>query len=338
MILAADVGATKTALGLYDEAGLALRAVREERYRNDGFDAFEAILDRFLDSAGRPCLAVACFGVAGPVIENRVEFLNVPWALDAAALAERLGLERVVLLNDLAAAAYGMIHLPPERLVELAPGAGPGRRGNVAVIAAGTGLGEAFLYWDGAAHHPIATEGGHGDFAPTSDVEAALLEYLRDRFGGHVSYERVLSGSGVINIYEFLRDTGRGEEPPALRERLRGAAGGGDPAPVISAAGLAGEFPLCVRALELFASIYGAEAGNLALKGLTLGGVYVGGGIAPKILAKLTDGAFVRAFCAKGRRAALLRDIRIVVATDPDAGRIGAAYFARRTARFPSVT
>jgi len=324
MILAGDVGGTKTVVGLFEDAGDGLRAAQETEYRNAEYDTFEAILDSFLKSAGRPSLTAAGFGIAGVVLAGRVQMLNLSWSMDAEALARRLGVPRVGLLNDLEAAAYGMLFLPSTDFCELTSGA-TRRPGNVGVIAAGTGLGEAFLHWDGAEYRPFASEGGHASFAPGDDEELDLLRYLRQRFGGHVSYERVLSGPGLVNVYEFLRDSGRGEEPAALRERLRS----GHAAEIISTSGLSGEFPVCARALDLFVSIYGSEAGNLALKGLTLGGVFVGGGIAPKILAKMTDGTFVRSFCAKGRRSELLGEIRIAVALNTKAPKIGAAYYAR---------
>lgn len=324
MILAGDVGGTKTVLGLFEGVGDALRAGPEIEYRNAEYGTFEAVLDAFLESTGRPALSAAGFGIAGVVLAGRVQMLNLPWAMDAEALADRLGVARVGLLNDLEAAAYGMLFLPPSDFCELAAGSGR-RAGNVGVIAAGTGLGEAFLHWDGAEHRPFPSEGGHASFAPADDEQIDLLRYLRQRFGGHVSYERVLSGPGLVNVYEFLRDSGRADEPAALRERLRA----GRAPEVVSASGLTGEFPICARTLDLFVSIYGAEAGNLALKGLTLGGVFVGGGIAPKILAKMTDGTFVRSFRAKGRRGELLGDIRVAVALNTKAPKIGAAHYAR---------
>lgn len=233
-----------------------------------------------------------------------------------------LQVPRVKLLNDLQAAAYGMLHLEPTELCVLQPGLQ--RKGNIVVIAAGTGLGEAMLYWDGEQHHPLASEGGHADFAPRTDQEVELLAYLRREFG-RVSYERLLSGPGFFTIYRFLRDSGFAPEPAWLRERIAQ----GDPSAVVSQVGLAGEHPLCTQTLDLFTSIYGAEAGNLALKALALGGVYVGGGIAPKILPKLRDGTFIRAFTEKGRLAELMRTIAVKVALDPRAPLIGAAHYAQ---------
>jgi glucokinase len=219
-----------------------------------------------------------------------------------------------------------MLHLRPDELSLLSAGAKPKRKGNVAVIAAGTGLGEAMLFWDGSQYCPVASEGGHADFAPRTDQEIELLRYLRTQYGGHVSYERVLSGPGFFNLYAFLRDSGYAPEPDWLKERLRS----GDPSATITQVGLAGDDPLCSATLDLFAAIYGAEAGNLALKCLAVGGVYVGGGIAPKILDKLKDGAFFRAFTDKGRFSSLMKSIEVSVALNPRAPLIGAAHFARR--------
>lgn len=266
-------------------------------------------------------LRVACFGVAGPVIQEKSTVTNLPWELDESKLGEALQVPRVKLLNDLEATAYGVLHLEPADFSVLQPGVK--RKGNIAVIAAGTGLGEAILYWDGERHHPLSSEGGHADFAPRTDHEIELLTYLRREFG-HVSYERLLSGPGLFNIYRFLRDSGFAPEPDWLRSRLMQ----GDPADVISQIGLAREHVLCARALDLFASVYGAEAGNLALKAFAVGGVYVGGGIAPKILPKLQDGTFLHAFCDKGRFAELMQTIEITVSLNPRAPLIGAAHYA----------
>jgi glucokinase len=326
MILAGDIGGTKTVMGIFVESGSTLKPAHEAEYRNTDFESFDAVLETFIVAAGRPHLTAACFGVAGPIIEDRVEMLNLDWTMDAAALGSRLEIRHVRLLNDLEAAAYGMLHLRPDEFYELSPGMVPRRRGNVGLIAAGTGLGESLLCWDGAKYQPVASEGGHADFAPRNEVEIELLRYLQGTVGDHVSYERVLSGPGLVNIYQFLRDTGRAEDPEALRARL----GQGDPAATISTCALAGEFPICTQALEIFVSAYGAEAGNLALRGLTFAGLYVGGGIAPKIVAKLADGAFMRSFCAKGRRSELASQVPVAVALNSKAAKIGAAHFARQ--------
>lgn len=323
MILAGDIGGTKTVIGLFEEAAGRLQAAREETFPSRSHGTLEEILDRFMGPGSRPPLHAACFGVAGPVVEGKSKATNLPWELDEIKLAQALRVPRAKLLNDLEAAAYGMLHLEPTDLRVLQPGLK--HKGNIAIIAAGTGLGEAILYWDGERHHPLASEGGHADFAPQTDLEVELLLYLRREFG-HVSYERLLSGPGLFNIYRFLRDSGFALEPEWLRQRLTQ----GDPSAVVSQIGLAGEHPLCVRALNLFISVYGAEAGNLALKAFAVGGVYVGGGIAPKILPKLQDGAFVHAFTDKGRFAELMQTIPLKVAMNPRAPLIGAANFALR--------
>ena len=321
MILAGDIGGTKTVVGLFEKASGRLQAVREETFQSSSHGTLEEILDQFLGRSSPPPLRAACFGVAGPVVEGKSRATNLAWELDEVKLAEVLGVPRAKLLNDLEAAAYGMLHLDPTDLCVLQPGLK--RKGNIAVIAAGTGLGEAILHWDGERHYPLASEGGHADFAPQTDLEMELLICLRREFG-HVSYERLLSGPGLFNIYRFLRDSGFALEPELLRSRIAQ----GDPGEVVSQIGLAGEHPLCARALDLFTSVYGAEAGNLALKAFAVGGVYVGGGIAPKILSKLQDGTFVHAFTNKGRFAELMETIEVKVALNPRAPLIGAAHYA----------
>ncbi len=325
MILAGDIGGTKTVIGLFEEAGNRLHAIREETFPSQSYGSLEAILDQFLGSGPRPPLRMACFGVAGPVIKGKSKATNLPWELDGRTLAATLGVPQVKLLNDLEAAAYGMLNLAPTDLCVLQPGSP--RKGNIAVIAAGTGLGEAILYWDGNCYHPIATEGGHTDFAPRNDLEIELLRCLQREFG-RVSYERVLSGPGLFNIYRFLRDSDFASEPEWLRKRIAEEDAGA----VISEVGLTGDDPLCTKALDLFVSVYGAEAGNLALKTFAIGGVYIGGGIAPKILAGARGhvplrGTFTGAFTDKGRFTELLRSIEVKVVLNPRASLLGAAHY-----------
>ena len=322
MILAADVGGTKTAFALYEARGGELAPVGEAALQSREFPAFEAAVARFLAGAPRGAIEAACFGVAGPVVNGRCVTTNLPWVLDEAALAAAIPAKRVRLLNDLEATGHGVLALPPSSLVRLQPGAA--RQGNMVLLAAGTGLGEALLIWTGERHLVVASEGGHADFAPRTDLETELLRFLRKEFG-RVSYERVLSGPGLFNIYRFLRDTGDVAEPRWLQGRLERE----DPSAVVSEVALAGGHPLCVQALEMFAAIYGAEAGNLALKALAVGGVFVGGGIAPKISPKLTDGTFVTAFCDKGRFAALMASIPVSLVLEPRAALLGAARVAR---------
>lgn len=329
MILAGDIGGTKTVIALYDNSGTELKLVRDATYPSKDHRTLEEILEKFLHGETVDNLSAGCFGVAGAVIEGKCKTTNLPWQLDEIELAKTIRSLRVKLLNDLEAAAYGMLYLKPDELAPLNPEAQPRKKGNVAVIAAGTGLGEAMLYWDGKGHHPLASEGGHCDFAPQSDEEIDLLKYLRNKFGGHVSYERMLSGPGFYNIFCFLRDSGRFQQSATLTEKL---AAGGDPSITVTQLGLAGQDPLCVATIDLFARLYGAEAGNLALKCVAVGGVFVGGGIAPKMLAGLKKGAFLEGFTAKGRFTNLMRSLEVNVALNARAPLIGAANYAARIA------
>lgn len=324
MLLAGDIGGTKTVLALFEDGPHGLRLVRDETFPSQSAGSLQELLTRFLETGGGPALRAACFGVAGAVVDGHSKATNLPWEMDEAELAAALHLPRVRLLNDLEAAAYGVLVLAPGRLQTLQ--AGTARRGpaTMALIAAGTGLGEAIITWDGRRPHVLASEGGHVDFAPRSKVEAALWAALQADFG-HVSYERVLSGPGLVNIYRFLRSYRMLDEPAALRERLAV----GDPSATISEVGLAGEDPVCTESLTLFVSIYGAEAGNLALKALAVGGVFVGGGIAPKILPRLKAGPFIEAFRDKGRLAELLQTVPVHVVLEPRAPLLGAADRAR---------
>lgn len=324
MFLAGDVGGTKTHLALYAYAAGGLEPIRDAIFPSRAFPSLEAIIQHFLLLGSTPPLRSCCFGVAGPVVEGHCRTTNLPWALDEHELARASGAAVGKLLNDLEAAAYGMLHLRPDEFCSLSTGNVTAGRGNMAVIAAGTGLGEAILFWDGRRYHPVASEGGHCDFAPRSALEIELLRFLMGRHQGHVSCERVLSGPGLYNIYEFFRDTGRYAEPPALRARMQTA----DPNAIIAEAALKEYQPLCTATLELFASIYGAEAGNLALKCMATGGVLIGGGIAPKILPALLGGHFFEAFIEKGRFVEFLRRIPVRVALNPNAPLLGAAWYA----------
>ncbi len=315
MILAGDVGGTKTALALFERRDPALVVAREAVLPSREFPTFEDVVTRFLADPRRPAIEAACFGVPGPVVNGRCVTINLPWILDEAALGASIPAPRVRLLNDVEATGYGVLTLPRAALEPLQPGAA--RQGNMALIAAGTGLGEALLIWDGHRHLVVASEGGHADFAPRTDLEVELLGFLRKEVG-RVSYERVVSGPGLFSIYRFLRDTGGSPEPPWLSASA-----------VVAEVGLAGRHPLCVQALDLFASIYGAEAGNLALKALAVGGVFVGGGIAPKVRAKLADGTFATAFGDKGRLAGLMASIPVSLVLEPRAALLGAAEVAR---------
>ncbi len=319
MILAGDIGGTKTDLAVFD-ADLAL--VVRQQYPSREHASLDELVRAFV--AGHPAdISAACFGIAGPVRGGTVTTTNLPWTVSAEALARALALESVLLINDLEATAFGVGVLAPQDLAVLHAGA-PDAAGHAAVIAAGTGLGEAGLFWDGSRHHAYASEGGHATFAPRTDLEIGLLRFLEAEFG-HVSWERVLSGPGLFNIYRYLRDTKRYEEPSWLIDELRH----GDPPATISRAALEGTADLCVGALDLFVKLYGAEAGNLALKAYATGGMYVAGGIAPKILGKLQDGAFVAAFIDKGRMQPVLEAIPVRVVVSDHVNLLGAAQRAR---------
>lgn len=325
MIIAGDIGGTKTVVALFENSANGLRQVRDAIFASQDHRSLEEILDKFLPRTGLQ-LEVGCFGVAGPVIDGKSKTTNLPWELDEQALASTIGVRRVKLLNDLEVAAYGMLHLNPDEFCVLNDAGVDEHRGNIAVIAAGTGLGEALLFWDGERYSPSASEGGHADFAPRNADEVRLLKYLQDKYESHVSYERVLSGSGLFDLYRFLRESSGEPEPEWLKHKFES----GDPSAAVTEVGLAGRDPVCVRTIEMFASIYGAEAGNLALKYLALGGVIVGGGIAPKMLPVLQQGHFVNGFIAKGRYQSLLQNIPVKVALNTRAPLIGAAHYALR--------
>jgi glucokinase len=322
LILAGDIGGTKTHLALFSLEGEKLQPKLKKTFPSKQYTGLEPVIEEFL-AGNKLSISHAAFGVAGPVVDNKVKTTNLPWIIDAGNIAQLFKVGPVALLNDLEATAYGIFTLEPHELFTLNEGVS-GRRGNKVLIAAGTGLGEAILYDDGRHYHPIASEGGHGDFAPRDETEIQLLRYLIEKFG-HASYERVVSGPGIANIYSFLRDSGRMDEPGWLKEKI---AASEDASAVISQEGLAGNSAISVQTLDLFASIYGAEAGNLALRGKAIGGVYVGGGIAPKILAKLKDGTFMRAFLDKGRYRELLSSMPVHVILNEQTALQGAAFYA----------
>jgi glucokinase len=319
VILAGDVGGTNTRLALAQAGPAGVRLRVEKIFPSREWASLEAALDEFLRSHPAD-LAGASIGIAGPVRDGRCEATNLPWVVDAKSLAKRLRLKRVGLMNDLVANAHGIAALRGKDFVTLNKGA-RNASGNRALISAGTGLGEAGLLWDGAAWRPFASEGGHVDFAPRNHLEMELLEYLMNRHG-RVSCERIVSGPGLVNAYRFFRDKGR--EPSWLAQELRE----GDPAAVISRNALDRKSPLCVQALDLFVSVYGAAAGNLALAIMATGGVYLGGGIAPKIVSKLQEPGFMNAFTAKGRLSPLLRETPVRVIMNPKTALLGAARHA----------
>jgi len=323
VILAADIGGTNARLGLFELDGPTLRHVTVRKYPSREHASLEEIVERFLGEVGRPVEA-ACFAVAGPVSEGRVALTNLGWTVDARQLARAVRLDAVRLINDLEGIAHGLDELEDTDVALLHPGV-PGAQGNRAIIAAGTGLGEAAAYWDGRRHHPFACEGGHADFGPRTQLEVDLLTSVLARHD-RASYERVLSGSGLHGLYRFLRDAGRGEEPPWLTRELEQ-----DPGPVVVVrAALERQDAVCLEAVDLFVSIYGAEAGNLALKVMARGGVWIGGGIAPRILPHMKEPAFREGFLGKGRMRPLLEAMPVRLILNDMVGLMGAARYATR--------
>jgi glucokinase len=321
MILAGDIGGTNARLAYFQPQNGHLRLVSERVFPSREHSELGEIVTRFLhDSHARP--DAACFGIAGPVRNGRVETSNLPWVIEQSRLAKQIHLPATLLINDLEASAWGIGALAPEDLVPLNQTSGAAV-GNQAVIAPGTGLGEAGLFWDGKRHHVFACEGGHSDFAPQGDLQIELLRFLQARFG-HVSYERILSGPGLVNVYEFLRQRGCAKES----RQVAAARENGDAAPVISRRALDGSELLAEKALDLWISVYGAEASNLALKVMATGGLFLAGGISPKILPKLTGPSFMTAFVDKGRLRPVLESIPVEVVTNEKAGLLGAARCA----------
>ena len=319
--LAGDVGGTKTLLRLFEAGGGVLA---EGRFDSASFPSLEQVVADFLNDFSSHSIAAACLGVAGPVEGGRANITNLPWQIDEESIAAEFRIPQVRLINDFQAVAYGIEALESRDLATLQAGT-PQECGVRAVIGAGTGLGEGFMVWQGGYYAALPSEGSHADFAPTDALQIELLRHLAERYG-HVSYERLLSGPGLVNIFEFLRDS-RGQQVTA---ELQSAMKDGDPAAAISAFAMSGKDALAMSALDLFARIYGAEAGNLALKVLARGGVYIAGGIAPQIMGKLEDGDFLRTFAGKGRFAGLLGDIPIHVVLNPKVGLMGAARVAER--------
>ncbi len=346
MILAGDIGGTKINLALYEWDKGRVDPIREDTVWTGDYESLEEVLTEFLEESTTPepdseeqseededasispstslsPLTAACFGVPGPVLNNTCRTTNIPWTIEGDKLADFLHIPHVRLLNDLEATAYGIPLLEPDEIEDLNPNApSPPPDGTRALLAAGTGLGESLIVWTGKDYQICPSEGGHADFAPNNDLEIELLRYLRTNYI-HVSYERVLSGPGLHLIYQFLRDTQK-NEPTWFSEKLPT----GDPATLIAQAGLEGKPDICKNALQLFVSIYGAEAGNMALKTLAMGGVYIGGGIAPKILPALQDGTFMKSFLAKGRYKRLLGKIPVRVILNPHTALLGAASVA----------
>ena len=322
MILAGDIGGTKINLAGFEVAAGRLKAKVSDTFPSRDYSRLEDVVRLFL-AGHRLKVEHACFGIPGPVKQGRSLLTNLGWTIDAQEVARGLGLGQVWLLNDLQANAYGVAALSPEDFVSLNDG-NPDADGNQAIIAAGTGLGEGGMVRNGGRQIAIASEGGHADFAPRTDLDMELFHYLRAQFG-QVVWEHVLSGPGQFNIYKFLRDTKRGEEPAWLAAELRRDE---PPPAVITRAALAGKCRLCEQALDMFVTYYGAEAANLALKFMAAGGVFVGGGIAPKIIGKLKDGTFLKAFIGAGRMKSFLETVPVRVILNEKTALLGAARFA----------
>ena len=321
MILSGEIGATRTRLAAFETEGNSLRRVVEKLYMSQQHSGLSEIITDFIRTEGIPVQS-ACFGVAGPVKRDRSKISNLPWTIDARELAKQLKVNAVGLINDLEAYAYGIDALDSKDFVTLNEGS-EDEEGNRAVISARTGLGMAGLYWDGFRHHPFACEGGHSDFAPRNGVGMELLGYLQKKYG-RVSCERILSGPGIKNIYDFLRDTNKLDEPQWLREQMAVAP---DPPALISQLALEGRAAICDQTLSLFVSIYGAETGNCALNFLSTGGVFLGGSIAAKIVPKMKDPIFMQSFLDKGRMEPLLREMPVKIVLNDDSGLIGAARY-----------
>ncbi len=325
MILAGDVGGTKTILALFETGSESLNVLKKQQFASADYQTFTELLDVFLTDVDGVEIKAVCIGVAGIVANGVCETTNLPWLLCCNEIGERVNSQKVWLLNDLEASAWGLLDLPEQYFVELNPDATQ-QQGNLAVVAAGTGLGEAIIAWDGVAHHVIASEGGHADFAPGNEQEIALLRHLMKKYPDHVSCERLISGEGLVNIYEFLNDINYAASTPETEKQLADR----DPASVIGEAGVTGSDALCVEALKLFCRLYGSEAGNMALKCLPYGGVYLAGGIGAKILPVLQQGGFMSAFLAKGRCRTMLQTISIKVCINPEVALMGALSYAKK--------
>jgi len=324
MILAGDIGGTKTSLALFEIQNNTIVLHSKHQFASQKYGSFREVIHEFIQMNPDIYITAASFGIAGPIINERCRTTNLPWDIVADDLREQFDIKQVYLLNDLEATAYGMLYLNEDEFIDLNPYATP-TKGNCAVIAAGTGLGEAILYFDGKNYHPIASEGGHCDFAPLNPQQDALLTWLRLRYPEHVSLERILSGPGIAEVYDFLAESDFAS-PPDFMTNLDETT---DKSARISEGALVHHDPLCVETLRLFSQIYGAEAGNLALKTMSLGGVYIGGGIAPKIVNFLQNGTFLNAFVSKGRFETMLRSIPLKVSLNPETALLGAAYFAK---------
>jgi glucokinase len=321
MILAGEIGATGTRLAAFEKEGSRLQLVVEKTYASQEHSSLSEIIAAFIKAEGIAAHS-ACFGVAGPVRRGRSKISNLPWMIDSRDLARQLKLDSVGMINDLEAYAYGIDGLDSKDFVTLNEGSGDAE-GNRAVISARTGLGVAGMYWDGYRHHPFACEGGHSDFAPRNALEMELLAYLQKKYG-RISYERLLSGPGIKNIYDFLRDAHKADEPQWLKDQIAAAQ---DPPAVISQLAQEGKAAICDQTLSIFVSIYGAETGNCALNFLSTGGIFIGGSVAAKNVSRMKDPIFMESFLDKGRMVNLLKEIPVTIVLNDDSGIIGAARY-----------
>lgn len=321
LVLAGDVGGTSTRLAFFEGDGTGMAVLAEGQYPSREHGSLVEIVRGFIARHGFSAER-ACFGIAGPVLEGRVRTPNLPWNIESVELAQLIGLPGVKLVNDLEANTYGIAALKGDDLYTLNPGK-PDPTGTIAVVSAGTGLGESLAYWDGKTHRPLPSEAGHADFAPRNDLESELLLYLQAKHG-RASYERVVSGPGLLDIYRFLRDRHYFSEDPAIIAAMNA----GDPPAVIARAALSESCAMCSKALDIFVAVYGAECGNAALRFLATGGVYLGGGIPPRILERLKGPAFMMAFSSKGRLSALVQSIPVHLILNERAALLGAARAA----------
>lgn len=321
MILAGEIGATGTRLAAFEKEGSRLQLVVEKTYMSQEHSSLSEIIAAFIKAEGIAAHS-ACFGVAGPVRRGRSKISNLPWVIDSRDLAQQLKLDSVGMINDLEAYAYGIDGLDSKDFVTLNEGS-EDAEGNRAVISARTGLGVAGMYWDGFRHHPFACEGGHSDFAPRNALEMELLAYLQKKYG-RISYERLLSGPGIKNIYDFLRDARKADEPQWLKDQIAAAP---DPPALISQLAQEGKAAICDQTLSIFVSIYGAETGNCALNFLSTGGIFIGGSVAAKNVSKMKDPIFMESFLDKGRMESLLKEIPVTIVLNDDSGIIGAARY-----------
>jgi glucokinase len=321
MILAGEIGATRTRLAAFETEGNKLQCAVEKTYPSQEHRGLADILNIFIHSEGIPVHS-ACFGVAGPVRAGRSKISNLEWTIDSREVAAQLKVSSVGLLNDLEAYAYGVDALESKDLVILSAGS-EDAEGNRAVISARTGLGIAGLWWDGFRHHPFACEGGHADFAPKNQLEMDLAQYLKKKYE-HVSCERILSGPGIRNIYDFLRDSNKAAEPAWLRDELAEAK---DQPALISRLALESKAEICEQTMSIFVSVYGSETGNCALNFMATGGVFIGGSIAAKIVPLMKRPVFMESFLNKGRMRSLLSDMSVKIITNDDTGLMGAARY-----------